>query len=162
MSIELVKFFFGASMNVSQKCQYALRAMFELAKRQGPGVTTIADVADAQAIPARFLEVILAELKHGGFVESRRGVRGGYALVRDPRGIAVGEIIRFIDGPISPVRCVDGSAEAECPLYGRCAFLGLWRRAGAALAGVYDNTTLRDLIEEEQAAQVGQNPVYCI
>lgn len=149
-------------MSVSQKCQYALRAVFELAKRPKTGVTAIADVAAAQAIPQRFLEGILGELKHGGFVESRRGVRGGYALAREPNQITVGEIVRFIDGPISPVRCVEAPQEVDCSLRGNCAFLGLWQRAGAALAGVYDNTTLQDLIDEEQVAMAGRTPTYCI
>lgn len=148
-------------MSISQKCQYALRATFELAKRPDE-VVTIADLAKAQAIPVRFLETILPQLKQSGLIESRRGIRGGYVLARDPRQIAVGEIIRFVDGPISPVRCVDGPAETECPLYGRCAFLGLWQRAGAALSDVYDKTTLQDLIDEEQDAKVEQNPIYCI
>lgn len=59
-------------MNVSQKCQYALRAVFELAKRRGEGPTTVADIAKAQAIPAKFLELILGQLRQGGFTESRR------------------------------------------------------------------------------------------
>lgn len=147
-------------MSISQKCQYALRASFELAKRHNAGMTPIADIAAAQAIPIRFLEVILSQLRQGGFVESHRGPRGGCRLTREPGQITAGEIIRFIDGPLSPVRCVDGST--QCPLQGHCVFLGLWQRATAALADVYDNTSLQDLIEEEQTARVGQNPSYCI
>ena len=63
-------------MLVSQKCQYALRALFELAKRNGEGPVKIAAIAKAQAIPPRFLEVILSQLKQGSFVESQRGSEG--------------------------------------------------------------------------------------
>ncbi len=69
-------------MLVSQKSQYALRAVFELARRNGGLPVKIADIAEAQAIPQRFLEVIMNQLKQGGFVESRRGKRGGYLLAR--------------------------------------------------------------------------------
>jgi Rrf2 family protein len=148
-------------MSVSQKCQYALRALFELGKRRLGGVTSVAEIAAAQAIPPRFLECILAELRHAGFVESRRGVRGGYSLSRGPEQITVGEIIRAVDGPVSPVRCGDDLPAARCSLAGNCAFLGLWQRAGAALAGVYDATSLHDLIDEEFAA-AGREPTYCI
>jgi Rrf2 family protein len=87
-------------MLITQKCQYALRAVFALARREGRGPTKIAEIAREQAIPVRFLEVILGQLKQGGFVDSRRGADGGYFIVRSPREIAVGDIVRFIDGPL--------------------------------------------------------------
>ena len=90
-------------MQLSQKCQYAIRAVFQLAKEHGGGPIKIADVAEAQAIPPRFLELILGELKQGGFTESRRGKRGGYLLARPPAQITVGDIIRFVEGPLGPV-----------------------------------------------------------
>jgi len=67
-------------MRVSQKCQYAIRAIFELAKHYGEGTLKTADIAKAQAIPARFLEVILSELRQAAFVESRRGKAGKKAI----------------------------------------------------------------------------------
>ena len=100
-------------MNISQKCQYALRAVFELARRYGEGPTSIREIARIQAIPPKFLELILTELRKGGFVESRRGVHGGYSLPASPRMVSAGEIIRFIDGPISPVRCIGDRRGAD-------------------------------------------------
>ena len=102
---------------VSQKCQYALRAVFELAKRHGRGPVRIGDVAKAQAIPPRFLEVILNQLKQAGFVESRRGNEGGYLLARAPERLTVGEIVRFVEGPIRPVTCTPDSTETACSLH---------------------------------------------
>ncbi len=90
-------------MSVSQKCQYALRAVFELASRHGDAPTSIREIAQAQAIPPKFLELILVQLRKAGFVESRRGAHGGYFLAVGPAALTVGEIIRFIDGPIAPV-----------------------------------------------------------
>jgi len=136
-------------MSLSQKCQYGLRAVFELAKRRGEGPVSVAAIAAAQAIPPRFLELILGQLRQGGFVESRRGVQGGYLLAADPKDLAAGDIIRFIDGPVGPVKCVSADAEPDCPLYGRCAFLSMWERARDAVEQVFDTTTLEDLIEAE-------------
>lgn len=149
-------------MTLSQKCQYALRAIFELSKRHGLGPIKIGEVARAQAIPVRFLAVILTQLRQGGYVESRRGARGGYQVARDPKELAVGEVIRFVDGPLSPVKCLAGAEPAHCPLRGHCAFMGLWRRAQTAVAGVYDATTFQDLLEEEQTAKKDYVASYCI
>ena len=149
-------------MSVSQKCQYGLRAIFELSKRQGQGPTTVNQIAEAQAIPARFLELILGQLRQGGFVESRRGVQGGYLLAVSPEALSVGEIIRFIDGPLAPVRCVSGNEEKDCPLYGSCAFLSTWKRAADAVAKVYDETTFENLINEERTATEKYVASYCI
>ncbi len=149
-------------MGVTQKCQYALRAVFELAKRRGNGLATVADIAKAQAVPPRFLELILRQLRQGGFIESRRGSRGGYTLAVAPETLSVGEIIRFIDGPVVPVPCLGDSRGVDCPLQGNCAFLGMWSRARDAVAEVYDETTFQDLIDEEQAASSRHVPSYCI
>jgi Rrf2 family protein len=135
---------------VSQKCQYALRAVFELSKHYGKGPLKIAEVAEEQAIPVRFLEVILSQLKQGGFVESRRGRDGGYLLSRPPERLAVGDVIRFVEGPIGPVSCVAGNPMDSCPLHGGCVFLGMWERARQAVTDVYDSTTFADLVDEER------------
>ncbi|RJP19465.1 MAG: Rrf2 family transcriptional regulator [Candidatus Abyssobacteria bacterium SURF_5] len=140
-------------MSISQKCQYALRAVFELAKQQGEGPVKISDIARTQAIPTRFLEVILNQLKQGGFVDSRRGSAGGYILTRSASALTVGEIIRFIEGPLSPVQCITGSSSDQCPLHGECAFLPMWEKAKEALAEVYDTTSFQDLVEQEELRQ---------
>ncbi len=149
-------------MTVSQKCQYALRALFELSKRPGPGPTKVSEIAAAQAIPARFLEAILGELRRGSFVESRRGVNGGYILAVEPNALVVGDIIRFIDGPLTPVRCLGEDKGESCVLKGECAFMGMWNRARNAVAGVYDETTFQDLLEEELANAGSYVARYCI
>jgi len=137
---------------VSQKCQYALRAVFELARNFGRGPVKIGVIAEAQAIPPRFLEVILNEMKQGGFVESRRGAEGGYLLVRRPDRLSVGEIIRFIEGPVGPVSCVVGDPEStSCPLHGDCVFMPMWERVREAMSSVYDTTTFDDLVVQEEA-----------
>ena len=149
-------------MLLSQKCQYALRAMFHLAKHQGRGPIRIAEIADAQAIPKRFLEVILGQLKQGGFVVSQRGNEGGYTLDRDPSGLTVGDVIRFVEGPIGPVGCMAGEGNQGCPLRGQCVFLPMWERVRAQVEDVYDSTTLQDLVEKELANERLHAPSYHI
>ena len=160
MSIEVVN---KEANVVSQKCQYALRAIFELAKRYGEGPVKIAEIAQAQAIPLRFLEVILSQLRQAGFVESRRGNDGGYFLSRSPEALTVADVMRFVEGPLAPVGCVGEGGTDDCPLVGGCVFLPMWRKAEEAVAHVYDNTSFQDLVEEERKMRKGSYVEnYCI
>jgi Rrf2 family protein len=134
---------------VSQKCQYAIRAVFELAKRSGQGPIKIKDIAEAQAIPIRFLEVILNQLQRAGFVRSKRGAEGGYALAAAPERITVGDIVQFIEGPLAPVACMTDTSAEGCSLQGNCVFIEVWDRAAKALSDVYDKTSFQDLIHQE-------------
>jgi Rrf2 family protein len=138
-------------VNLSQKCQYAVRAVLELAKQYGQGPVAISQIATNQAIPQRFLENILNDLKPTGLIESRRGVQGGYLLAKDPAVITVGEIIRFVEGPLDPVRCMGDKNTPYCPLKESCALIHLWNRAKTAVETVYDEANFRDLVEEEKA-----------
>lgn len=149
-------------MAVTQKCQYALRALFELARRKGEGPISAGGIADSQAIPKRFLEVILHQLRQGGFVDSQRGKDGGFYLARPAESVTVGEVIRFMDGPISPVDCHRERPGHDCPLRGGCVFRGLWDEARAALSQVYDTRTLADLVEQERRQGPCQEPQYVI
>jgi len=137
-------------MNLSQKCQYAVRAVLELAKQYGQGPVAISQIAASQAIPQRFLENILNELRPTGLIESRRGIQGGYLLAKDPSAVTVGEVIRLVEGPLDPVRCIGDRNAPCCPLKESCALIGLWNRAKAAVEAVYDGTSFHDLIEEEK------------
>ena len=149
-------------MFVPRKTQYALRAVFELAKRGGRRPVKTAAVAKAQAIPPRFLEVILNQLKQTGFVDSRRGNEGGYFLVCSPGDLTVGEVIRFIQGPAHPVDCFMDNPEGNCPLYGNCVFLPVWEKVHEAISNVYDHTTFQDLIDQEVEAHDKHVPCYSI
>lgn len=136
---------------VTQKSQYALRALFELATRLDAGPTRIEDIARAQAIPQRFLEVVLNQLKHAGLVEARRGPRGGYLLARSPRDITVADVIECCQGRFTPVDCLNGTGVTDCALRGDCVFLDLWEEVRRAVDRVYGSTTLQDLVAREQA-----------
>ena len=131
---------------LSQKSQYAVRAVLELAKRQGQGPVPAARVAQVQHIPVRFLENILSELRQAGLVESVRGKEGGYRLGRPPEQVTVGEVIRQVQGPLAPVDC--GPA---CPLREGCVLLPVWDRAHHAMMDVFEGTSFAELVEQERA-----------
>ncbi len=126
---------------ISNKCSYALRAVLELSKREGSGPVTIIDIAQAQHIPARFLESILRQLKQAGITESIRGKKGGYVLGRTASQISMGEVIRLMEGPhFSP----------ETPETAPDVFADIWKQAERALNKVYDNTTFASLAEADR------------
>jgi Rrf2 family protein len=135
-------------MTVSAKCYYALRAIYALAEHQSSVPLKASEIAERQYIPIKFLEAILSQLKGGGFVVSRRGVEGGYLLARPSDRLKVGEIIRFIDGPIAPVDCVSVSRPKVCEYPGHCPFFGFWGRVRQAISDVVDQTTFAELIKE--------------
>jgi Rrf2 family protein len=161
MSIEELVFSREQVMNLSQRCQYAVRALWELARHAGDRPVPIAEIAEAQAIPPRFLELILSRLKQPGWVRSYRGIHGGYALAVPPEALTLGQVIRFMEGPLTPVRCVAGQSAQRCPLEGQCVFLDVWQRAEQAVADVYDSTTFIDLVQRA-LAPAGAMPDYCI
>ena len=137
-------------MFVSQKSQYALRAIFELSKHYGEGPFKIGAIASVQAIPQRFLEVILNQLKQDGIVTSKRGNEGGYSLASPPKSITVGDVMRLVQGSLDPVDCVTESADNKCPFYGECVFLPMWKDVRDAVLNVYDNTTFQLLLDREK------------
>lgn len=144
---------------VSQKCRYALRAIFELALRNTTNPVKIHDIALVQAIPPRFLEVILAELKHGGFVESRRGNDGGYILARPAQNLTVGEVIGFLQGSTRRNARAD---RQKLGLIGDYVFSKMWENISDAIADIYNNTTFADLVKIEQAQREKYAPNYVI
>jgi len=133
-------------MKMSRKSQYAIKALFELAWRNHWQTATTRDIAAAQQIPARFAEIILNELKHGGFVESRRGSDGGFMLVRDPAELMLLEIIEYIDGPIA-IGDTTGHAGAR----GDEALAHVWQDVNNAVERVCRSTSIADLVEFERA-----------
>ena len=132
-------------MNISVKGDYALKAVFDLAQQGGSKPVKIAEIAARQKIPQKFLELILGQLKQGGFVQSRRGAEGGYLLARPPDTMMVGEVLRFVEGPLSPAEHSHrhrGSrrAAAETP------FTGMWLQVDRAVSEIIDRTSFADLV----------------
>ncbi len=123
-------------MNISVKAGYALHAILDLALQPAGEPVRIADIARRQKIPQKFLELILASLKQGGFVESRRGAEGGYLLARPADGIMVGEVLRFIDAKTRGESGKQGQTDA---------FHDFWRRVDEAVSAVVDRTSFGEL-----------------
>jgi len=133
-----------------RKNQYALRAIFELAKHRGKGPTKISDIADAQSIPLRFLEVILNKLKGSGLIDAKRGFYGGYFLTRSPDQITVADVMSFLQGSPKAVQCAACVVKAKCPHGHRCAFSSMWNRVNRAISQVYTETTIQDLLDTDR------------
>ena len=133
----------------TKKGQYALRAVFELAKRQREAPIKISDIATAQAIPLRFLEVILHQLKGSGLVSSKRGFYGGYTLAKPPAEITVGDILQYMQRDMGDVNCLACVSRKACPFIDQCVFSDLWQKAKAASYTVYNATTLQDLLNAD-------------
>ena len=148
-------------MQLSQKCRYAVRALIHLARHHGGEPVKIGEIAHAQGIPERFLEVILSELKGSGIVRSRRGRKGGYLLDVAPRKLTLGQVIRFIDGPLAPVGDLD-DGDVEPEFYGQCALRRIWGRARDALREVYDEKTFAELVADEERLRSRYVPQYAI
>ncbi|HLJ45950.1 MAG TPA: Rrf2 family transcriptional regulator [Bryobacteraceae bacterium] len=135
-------------MNTSVKGEYALKALFDLALQRATDPVKIADIARRQKIPQKFLELILAGLKQGGFVQSRRGAEGGYLLAKSPDAITVGEVLRQVDGP---KRSRTGRS-AEDP------FIEMWKSVDDAVSAVIDRTTFAELVRRWHEKQTKYVP----
>jgi len=134
-------------MNISVKGDYALKAVFDLAHRGSARPVKIAEIAARQRIPQKFLELILAQLKQGGFVESRRGAEGGYLLARDAGAIMVGEVLRFVEGPLSQAEKARRAARSPRRAEAGTPFVEMWRDVDRAVSEVIDRTSFAELAE---------------
>ncbi|MHC4568432.1 MAG: RrF2 family transcriptional regulator [Planctomycetota bacterium] len=142
------------------RAQGRLRAGLAKWRNTGHPVKTCT-IAKAQQMSTRFTEIILNELKHGGYVESRRGNAGGYLLARDAADVTVREVIEYIQGPISLVpEATEGGANAA--FLGNEAFRELWQQVNDAVCEVCDGRTFADLVESERVARDTSAANYCI
>ncbi len=137
-------------MLITQKKQYALRAIYELAKHRKKGPIKSAQIAEAQAIPQRFLEIILNRLKHAGLVTAKRGYTGGFQLNRAPGDITVEDIFKSLENVDDPMVCVNCITETDCPFYGACAFKPVWTRMQEAIEHICSSTTIQSLLDNGQ------------
>lgn len=136
-------------MNVSKRGEYALRALLLLAREPGRDVR-LDEIAGRERIPPKFLEQIFIDLRGAGILKGRRGPAGGYRLDRAPRRIRLGEVVRLMDGPLAPIRCVSRSAyePCTCPDEKSCRLRAVMMEVRDAIARILDRTTLADLVRE--------------
>jgi Rrf2 family protein len=138
------------------KTKYALKALAQLAQAPPGEPLLIADIAERDDIPKKFLEAILAELKQHGIVQSRKGRGGGYLLAKNADTITLASIVRIMDGPIAPVPCLSRTAYRRCEGCRDEATCGVrlaLREAHAASISVMESTTLADMVRRQQLAQ---------
>jgi Rrf2 family protein len=144
---------------LSRKSKYGLKALLLLARETERRPVLIADLAERERMPRKFLEAILVELKRHGLVESRKGKGGGYLLRRTPHDITVGEVIRLLEGPLAQVPCVSQTAYApceECLDEATCGVRLAMQQVRDATAQILDNTTLADLNQRVLATKGGR------
>jgi Rrf2 family protein len=138
-------------MKLSKRGEYALRALIDLgiASELGWPMLQISELASKEKLPIKFLEQIFTQLKSAGYVVSRRGKFGGYSLARPMRQIKFGAVIRLIDGPLAPIRCVSQTAyeRCSCPDEIHCGLRMLMFDVRNAISTVLDRYTLADIVE---------------
>ena len=142
-------------LKISQKLEYAMRAMIELAQpRKGEALVPAREIAARQQIPVRFLEQQLGALSKAGLVESFRGAGGGCRLARPPEQITVAQIADAIEGQIYPQFCLEPS-DHTCFADSRCGLQGFWADVALAVQKVFQETTVADLAARHQKMAPG-------
>jgi Rrf2 family transcriptional regulator, cysteine metabolism repressor len=136
-------------VKLSKKSEYALRALLELTLVHGKATLQRHEIAARQHIPVEFLEQILLALKRAGLLSSRRGMRGGYGLLKSPEEVTLGQVIRVLDGPLAPIGCVSKTAYQkcrDCPYTDnpRCPVQHVMGTVRDAIADILDHYTLAD------------------
>jgi Rrf2 family protein len=138
-------------MKLSKKGEYALRSLINLgiAAEVGRELVRVAELAENEKLPVKFLEQIMSSLKDAGYIESQRGKFGGYRLAKPARKITIGEVVRHVDGPLAPIGCVSHSAyeRCSCPDEAHCGLRMLMLDVRNAIAGILDRYTLADVVE---------------
>lgn len=123
-------------MKISTKGRYGLTIMIELGKRHGEGPISLKSIAKTHDLSEHYLEQLAGPLRNAGLIRSIRGAYGGYVLAKEPSMITAGDIIRVLEGPISPVEGIEDEEPAKREL---------WMRIRDAVKDVLDSTTVEDL-----------------
>ncbi|MEI6105425.1 MAG: Rrf2 family transcriptional regulator [Opitutae bacterium] len=138
-------------MKLSKRGEYALRSMINLgiATKVGRSLLRVTELAKAEDLPVKFLEQVMQQLREAGFVASVRGKHGGYRLAKPAAQIAIGQIVRLIDGPLAPIGCVSQTAykPCNCPDEAHCGLRMLMLDVRNAIAAILDRYTLADVVE---------------
>jgi Rrf2 family protein len=148
-------------MRLSKRGEYGLRAMVDLATWETEsGLIQIKEIAEREQIPSKFLEQILLSLKNAGLLHSKMGVGGGYYLARPASTISLGHIVRVLDGPLAPIRCVSQMAyeSCGCPDEAACGLRLVMLDVRNAIAEILDNTSLADVAARVELVQALPKP----
>jgi len=140
-------------LKISTKGRYGLTIMMELAANYGEGPISLKSIAEKHQLSEHYLEQLIAPLRNAGLVKSIRGAYGGYILSKPPQNITAGDIIRVLEGPISPVDFTEEDDPAK---------RDLWMRIRDSIASVLDGTTLSSLIEYEGDSNPNEGYMFYI
>jgi Rrf2 family protein len=142
-------------MKLTVRGEYALRALIVLGLNYDQGVVQIHTISRLQNIPKKFLEQILNELRTAGILESKRGVTGGYRLKLPPEKITLAEVIRHIEGPLAPIRCVSARfyERCTCPDESQCGIRSVMKEVRDAIVQILESVTLAQLCERVRTLQ---------
>lgn len=145
-------------MRLSKRGEYGLRAAIHLAnaqKHSPDAMVQIKDISAQEKIPTKYLEQILLALKNAGLLQSKMGIGGGYYLAKLPEQINLGQIIRVLDGPLAPIRCVSHMAyePCGCPDEQTCGLRMVIGDVRDAIADILENTSLADVTDRVDMAR---------
>jgi Rrf2 family protein len=146
------------------KAKYALRALAHFVQAGQGEQLLSSDIAEQEAIPKKFLESILCDLRHHGLLDSRKGRRGGYRLRPGAEAASVASVVRMIDGPSAPVPCLNGAGQRceDCPNPARCSIRTVFQEAHEATLRVLESTTIADLARGARDRAAAPSPRYSI
>ncbi|MFZ9856925.1 MAG: RrF2 family transcriptional regulator [Roseiflexaceae bacterium] len=143
-------------MRLSKRGEYGLRAMIRLARNQANGeVMQLKSIAAQERIPIKYLEQIMLALKNAGLLHSKSGIGGGYSLAKPADTIMLGRIIRILDGPLAPIKCVSQIAyePCNCPDEATCQLRAVMNDVRTAISDILDATTLADVALRQDETQ---------
>ncbi len=136
-------------MKISTKGRYGLRAVIDIAIHGENEPVSLSDIAIRQDISISYLEQLIAKLKKAHIVTSIRGAKGGYSLAAPMNKISVGDILRALEGDLSPVNCSEVTENGDpCKESGQCITKIVWRRINDSINSAVDNLMLSDLLKE--------------
>jgi Rrf2 family protein len=143
-------------MRLSRRSEYGLRALTDLVRHADDGPIALASLAERERLPVKFLEQIMASLKHAGIVRTTLGAHGGYAMAVDPASVSLGRIIRLLDGALAPVGCVSLRyyEPCSCPNEATCALRDTMIDVRDAILEILDRQTLADLAVRPGRAEI--------
>ena len=141
-------------MKFSAKTDYGLRAMIELAQRNGDGLIGAREIAARQQIPERFLEQQITALKRAGLVVSQRGAAGGCSLARRPDEITVLEVIEALDGLVIDMDCISNKVH-NCSQFSQCVVQEVWQKSQGKLRDYLGSVSIDDLVKRQEQLKAG-------
>ncbi len=134
-------------MRLTSRAEYGVRSMLFLALHYDRETVPLKEIAHHEKISYQYLEQIFPRLRRSGLVESTRGVQGGYRLLRTPGEITVGDIIRAVEGPIAPAKCLQEHDAACCRGQENCVTRSLWEKLRDNVVGFLDSISLLDMVK---------------